>query len=75
MQAPEVQYHDNACSPNVVPHETCTALSWNKDGITDLARALHLAGIELISSGGTAKVLTAAGIPIKEVSEYTGFPR
>lgn len=47
---------------------------WNKDGITDLARALHLAGIELISSGGTAKVLTAAGIPIKEVSEYTGFP-
>jgi len=47
---------------------------WNKEGIVDLARALHQAGVELISSGGTAKVLTAAGIPIIEVSEYTGFP-
>lgn len=47
---------------------------WNKEGITDLASALHKAGIELLSSGGTAKVLSAAGIPIQEVSEYTGFP-
>ncbi|MDD1724818.1 MAG: bifunctional phosphoribosylaminoimidazolecarboxamide formyltransferase/IMP cyclohydrolase, partial [Methanospirillum sp.] len=47
---------------------------WNKEGITDLASALHKAGIELLSSGGTAKVLSAAGIPITEVSEYTGFP-
>ena len=47
---------------------------WNKDGITDLARSLHSAGIELLSSGGTAKVLTNAGIPLVEVSEYTGFP-
>lgn len=47
---------------------------WNKDGIIDLARTLHQAGIELLSSGGTAKVLTASNIPIIEVSEYTGFP-
>lgn len=46
---------------------------WNKEGITDLARTLHQAGVEIISSGGTAKVLTAAGIPIIEVSDYTGF--
>ena len=47
---------------------------WNKEGITDLALALHQAGIEILSSGGTAKVLTAAGIPIIEVSDYTGSP-
>ncbi|MBP9009668.1 MAG: hypothetical protein KBG16_13600, partial [Methanospirillum sp.] len=41
---------------------------WNKDGIIDLARTLHQAGIELLSSGGTAKVLTASNIPIIEVS-------
>ena len=35
---------------------------------------MHQAGIELLSSGGTAKVLTASNIPIIEVSEYTGFP-
>jgi phosphoribosylaminoimidazolecarboxamide formyltransferase/IMP cyclohydrolase len=47
---------------------------WNKEGITDLALNLHQAGIEILSSGGTAKVLTAADIPIIEVSEYTGSP-
>lgn len=47
---------------------------WNKEGIINLARTLHQAGVELLSSGGTAKVLTGAGIPIIEVSEYTGFP-
>ena len=47
---------------------------WNKEGITDLAHALNKAGKELLSSGGTAKVLASAGIPIQEVSDYTGFP-
>ena len=47
---------------------------WNKEGIKELASALHRAGIELISSGGTAKVLEATGIPIIDVSEYTGSP-
>lgn len=47
---------------------------WNKEGIIDLAHVLNKAGIELLSSGGTAKVLASAGIPIQEVSEYTGFP-
>ncbi|NLV26957.1 MAG: bifunctional phosphoribosylaminoimidazolecarboxamide formyltransferase/IMP cyclohydrolase [Methanomicrobiales archaeon] len=47
---------------------------WNKEGITDLALALNNAGLELLSSGGTAKVLASAGIPILEVSDYTGFP-
>jgi len=47
---------------------------WNKEGIIDLAKALSEAGIEILSSGGTAKILGNAGIPIIEVSDYTGHP-
>ena len=47
---------------------------WNKDGIIDLAKVLAEAGIEILSSGGTAKTLEKEGIPIIEVSEYTGHP-
>ncbi len=45
-----------------------------KDGIVDLARKLHEMGIELISTGGTAKLLTENGIPVQEVADVTGFP-
>jgi phosphoribosylaminoimidazolecarboxamide formyltransferase/IMP cyclohydrolase len=39
-----------------------------------LARALAARGVQLLSTGGTAKLLTGAGIPVTEVAEYTGFP-
>ncbi len=47
---------------------------WNKDGITGLAQVLARAGIEILSSGGTAKTLEKEGVPIIEVSAYTGSP-
>jgi len=47
---------------------------WDKTGIVDLARALTAKNIGILSSGGTAKTLRDAGIPVKDVSEYTGFP-
>ncbi len=47
---------------------------WDKTGILDLARALDAKNIGILSSGGTAKALREAGIPAKDVSEYTGFP-
>jgi phosphoribosylaminoimidazolecarboxamide formyltransferase/IMP cyclohydrolase len=47
----------------------------DKTGLTELARALVARGVELISTGGTAKALAAAGIPVSEVSSVTGFPR
>lgn len=47
---------------------------WDKTGIVDLAKALAAKNIGILSSGGTAKVLREAGIPAKDVSEYTGFP-
>ncbi|HJJ42072.1 MAG TPA: bifunctional phosphoribosylaminoimidazolecarboxamide formyltransferase/IMP cyclohydrolase [Methanocorpusculum sp.] len=47
---------------------------WDKTGIIDLAKALTAKNIGILSSGGTAKTLRDAGIPAKDVSEYTGFP-
>jgi phosphoribosylaminoimidazolecarboxamide formyltransferase / IMP cyclohydrolase len=47
---------------------------WNKEGIIELAKTLSSAGIEIVSSGGTAKTLEKEGIPIIEVSTYTGHP-
>lgn len=46
----------------------------DKTGIVDFARSLHAAGIELLSTGGTAKLLADNGIPVTGVSEHTGFP-
>ncbi|HEB67412.1 MAG TPA: bifunctional phosphoribosylaminoimidazolecarboxamide formyltransferase/IMP cyclohydrolase [Gammaproteobacteria bacterium] len=47
----------------------------DKTGIVDFARALHAEhGVEILSTGGTARLLSDAGIPVTEVSDYTGFP-
>ena len=46
----------------------------DKVGVVDFARALHEHGAELISTGGTAKVLEDAGLPVTSVDEVTGFP-
>ena len=46
----------------------------NKDGILDFSRALVEMGIEILSTGGTAKMLRDAGVKVKDVSEFTGFP-
>jgi len=45
-----------------------------KSGVLDFARALAGYGVEILSTGGTAKLLRDAGIPVKDVSEFTGFP-
>ncbi|MFW0791341.1 bifunctional phosphoribosylaminoimidazolecarboxamide formyltransferase/IMP cyclohydrolase [Gordonia sp. CPCC 205333] len=47
---------------------------YDKSGLTDLAAALHAAGVELVSTGSTAKTIAAESIPVTEVSEITGFP-
>jgi len=46
----------------------------DKTGILDLARALQRFGVEIISTGGTAKLLRENNIQVKDVSAYTGFP-
>ncbi len=46
----------------------------DKTGIIDFAKALHEKNVELLSTGGTAKMIADAGIPVIEVSDFTGFP-
>jgi phosphoribosylaminoimidazolecarboxamide formyltransferase/IMP cyclohydrolase len=46
----------------------------DKSGLVDFARALSGHGIELVSTGGTAKALTEAGLKVRDVSDLTGFP-
>src|SRR5215468_10838142 len=46
----------------------------DKTGIADFARKLRSMGVEMISTGGTAKLLRDSGIPVKDISDLTGFP-
>ena len=46
----------------------------DKTGIEDFARQLVERGVELLSTGGTFRLLTGAGLAVTEVSAYTGFP-
>ena len=46
----------------------------DKTGLIEFARALAGRGVELVSTGGTAKAIAAAGLKVKDVSELTGFP-
>jgi phosphoribosylaminoimidazolecarboxamide formyltransferase/IMP cyclohydrolase len=47
---------------------------YDKQGIVEFARRLAESGVEILSTGGTAKALRDAGIALTDVSEYTGFP-
>src|SRR5579863_10220971 len=46
----------------------------DKTGLVEFARRLSALGIELVSTGGTAKLLRDSGITVKDISELTGFP-
>lgn len=46
----------------------------DKTGVVEFAQQLHNLGVEILSTGGTAKMLADAGVPVIEVADYTGFP-
>ncbi|MDQ5769909.1 bifunctional phosphoribosylaminoimidazolecarboxamide formyltransferase/IMP cyclohydrolase [Thiothrix subterranea] len=46
----------------------------DKSGVLEFAQFLHSQGVHLLSTGGTAKLLADNGVPVTEVSDYTGFP-
>jgi phosphoribosylaminoimidazolecarboxamide formyltransferase/IMP cyclohydrolase len=59
---------------DIVPiHRALISVS-DKTGLLDFARALAAHGTEILSTGGTAKALREAGVPVKDVSDHTGFP-
>ena len=61
--------------PNSAPPVRRALISVSdKSGIFDLARSLNTKGVELLSTGGTARLIAQQGIPVTEISDYTGFP-
>jgi phosphoribosylaminoimidazolecarboxamide formyltransferase/IMP cyclohydrolase len=64
----------NIPAPDLVPVRRALLSVFDKTGLIDLARALAAAGVELVSTGGTAKAIAAAGMAVRDVSELTGFP-
>jgi phosphoribosylaminoimidazolecarboxamide formyltransferase/IMP cyclohydrolase len=46
----------------------------DKSGVLEFARALSSLGVEIVSTGGTARLLRGAGVPVRDASEVTGFP-
>jgi phosphoribosylaminoimidazolecarboxamide formyltransferase/IMP cyclohydrolase len=61
-------------APDLVkPKRALISLS-DKTGLAEAAKALHEAGVELLSTGGTKAAIEKAGLPVKDVSEITGFP-
>ena len=47
---------------------------FDKSGMTDFAKGLAEAGVDLVSTGGTHRLIAEAGLPVREISELTGFP-
>ncbi|MFL5019018.1 MAG: bifunctional phosphoribosylaminoimidazolecarboxamide formyltransferase/IMP cyclohydrolase [Rhizobium sp.] len=61
-------------APDKVEIKTALISVFDKTGIVDLAHALSARGVRLLSTGGTYKAITAAGLAVTDVSEITGFP-
>ncbi len=57
-----------------VPIRRALISVYDKTGLEELAQGLHAAGVSIVSTGSTAKKIAAAGVPVTEVSEITGFP-
>ncbi|MBZ9866677.1 bifunctional phosphoribosylaminoimidazolecarboxamide formyltransferase/IMP cyclohydrolase [Mesorhizobium sp. CA15] len=64
----------NIPAPDLVPVRRALLSVFDKTGLVDFAKALAAAGVELVSTGGTAKALAGAGLAVRDVSELTGFP-
>jgi phosphoribosylaminoimidazolecarboxamide formyltransferase/IMP cyclohydrolase len=70
-----------AADAHIVPLNTVTITPTrallsvsDKSGLEAMARGLHAAGVELVSTGGTRKAIESMGLPVTDVSEVTGFP-
>ena len=59
---------------DVRPVRRALVAVFDKDGVVELARELSALGVELVSSGGTAATIAAAGIDVTPVETVTGFP-
>jgi phosphoribosylaminoimidazolecarboxamide formyltransferase/IMP cyclohydrolase len=72
MSAPAQAAHTPA--PDLAPIKRALISVSDKAGLVELGRFLAAKGVEILSTGGSAKTLREAGIKVIEVSDYTGFP-
>ena len=61
-------------APDAVPPVRALISLSDKTGLEDAARAMHDAGVELVSTGGTRAAIAGFGLPVKDVADLTGFP-
>ena len=61
-------------APDCIKIRTALLSVSDKTGIIELAQALVSQGVRLLSTGGTHKAIAAAGLPVTDVSDVTGFP-
>src|ERR1700710_1163571 len=61
-------------SIDIVPIRRALVSVYDKSGLEDLVRGLHDAGVELVSTGGSAKLIADLGLPVTRVEDLTGFP-
>lgn len=59
--------------PDMIIRRALLSVS-DKTGIVDFARQLNARGVELVSTGGTAKAIREAGLPVRDIADLTGFP-
>ena len=60
--------------PDRLPVRRALLSASDKTGLVEAARTLHGLGVELVSTGGTRRALSDAGLPVRDVAELTGFP-
>src|SRR5687767_8258382 len=72
--APGRYYRRNAQNVKRISHMRALVSVSDKTGVVELAKALAALGVELVSTGGTARTLSAAGLPVVNVAAVTGFP-
>ncbi|MFD5330159.1 bifunctional phosphoribosylaminoimidazolecarboxamide formyltransferase/IMP cyclohydrolase, partial [Streptomyces sp. NPDC127092] len=58
---------------DTVPLKRALISVYDKTGLEELATGLHAAGVQIVSTGSTAQRIAAAGVPVTEVAEVTGF--
>ncbi|RKW69480.1 bifunctional phosphoribosylaminoimidazolecarboxamide formyltransferase/IMP cyclohydrolase [Galactobacter caseinivorans] len=61
-------------APDRVPLKRALISVYDKTGLEELAQGLHQAGVAIVSTGSTASRIAAAGVPVTEVADLTGFP-
>ncbi len=66
--------HPGTSTPDRIAIKRALVSVYDKTGLDALVRALHDAGVELVSTGGSAKLIADLGLPVTRVEDLTGFP-